>query len=98
MIKSILGYINGLVAGGLIVQNYYIWFLLPAFKQMPQISYLEAVGLSAFLYLFNRLQAVDLVLHKKYEEDNMVKYGSFLLPWIVLLFGFTTHLIIDFLK
>lgn len=72
MIKTILSYINGFIAGGLIVQYYCIWFLLPVFKNMPQITYLEAVGLSAFLYLFNRVQVVDLVLHKKYEEEDLI--------------------------
>lgn len=87
-------YLYGIFVGGLLVQQFYIWFLQPVFTNVPNINYWQAIGLSMFLYLFNQIKVYDIVVAKQYEKDDLVIYGSYILPWIVLGMGFITHLII----
>jgi hypothetical protein len=94
LITAIFRYLYVIFVGGLTVYLFYAWFLLPVFTQLPELNYWQAIGISSFLYLFNQLKAVDLITQKTHEKDDMVVYGTFLIPWIVIGLGFITHLII----
>ena len=92
--KTIFRYFYGIFTGGLLTYQFYFWFLFPVFAGLPNITYWQAIGLSSFLYLFNQIKAADLVAVKEHEDNDMVVYGSLILPWIVLGMGYITHLII----
>lgn len=77
------------------VYCFYDWFLKSVFISLPAISFPQAIGLSTFLYLFNKIRAIDLQAAKKDEEEDLVKYGAILIPWLVLGLGFIVHLIIN---
>lgn len=91
----IFRFINSLIAGGIIVNCFYDWFLKSVFISLPAISFSQAIGLSTFLYLFNKIRSVDLLAAEKAEENDIVKYGGMLIPWLVLGLGFIVHLIIN---
>lgn len=93
-IFGVFKYLHGIFVGGLLVFKYYFWFLLPVFGGLPQISYWQAIGLSAFLYLFQQVRAMDLGLQEDMNKKDVVKYGGFLIPWLVLGLGWLTHLMI----
>ena len=89
-------YLYGIFTGGLIVWFYYSWFIHPVFTSLPSINYWRAIGLSSFLYLFNKIKPIDLDAAKKAREHNLVIYSSWAIPWVVLGMGFVTHLIINY--
>ena len=92
--KTIFRYFYGIFTGGLLTYQFYFWFLFPVFAGLPNITYWQAVGLSSFLYLFNQTKAIELAKFKKYEDTDIVVYGSLIIPWVVLGLGLITHLII----
>ena len=56
------------------------------------------MGLNSFLYLFNKPTVSDLIVFEKYkaegEENDVIKYGIYILPWIVLGLGYLIKLFI----
>lgn len=93
-VLSAFRFFYGLFVGGLVVQQFYTWFLQSVFTQLPQINYWQAIGLSSFLYLFNQTRPSDLMCCKEHENEDLIKYYCFITPWIILGMGFVTHLII----
>lgn len=94
LLQITIQYLYGLFVGGLVVLKFYEWFAEPVFLTLPHITYFQAIGLSSFLYLFNQLKSTDFYEVKKKQEDDLVKYSKYILPWIILTTGFLTHLII----
>ena len=94
LLQSVFDFLYGMLLKGLMVKLFYGWFILPVFNTLPQINYLQAIGIGAFLYLFNPLKAYEIELSKEREETDLVKYGKYLIPPIALGMGYLTHLII----
>lgn len=95
---KLLQYTHGVFATGLVTLKYYSWFALPVFTALPQINYMQAIGLTSFLFLFQKPNIFDLEKVSKIDQEKpFIKYGGFMLPWVTLFFGFTVKLIIEVL-
>jgi hypothetical protein len=94
--KSIFKYLYGIFVGGLTVYLFYAWFLLPVFTQLPELGYWQSIGISSFLYLFNQIKPIDVVFQNDHKDEDLVKYGGFIIPWIIMGLGFITHLVITY--
>jgi len=77
---------------GLVLYKFWYWFLLPIFTELPEITYLMAVGLMLFIGLFQShfsISIKDKYLKKSYEYLNL------LTPIITLSIGWFIHLIFN---
>lgn len=93
MILMVLGLaiVYGTLVSGLIFYKFYYWFLLPVFPEMPQITFLGAIGLAFFTTV---IKTVYIDEAKDEYKDPSKKYVSLLYPWILLFFGWLVQLII----
>lgn len=77
---------------GLVGYKFWYWFLLPIFTTLPEVSYLQVVGLMFFIGLFKNYFSESI---KKKYRDTGTEVEMFLLgPWLTLLFGWIIHIII----
>ena len=74
------------VSWGVVVYNFYNWFLLPVFTTLPIITFSSALGLGLFLDLFRSS-------NKRIKEKHTI-YLTVLNPWILLTIGYILKLII----
>ena len=81
------------VSWGLVMWKFWYWFLLPVFPTLPQINFLQAVGLMFFLMLFK--QPEGQVLKEEYKDKTSSTWGPLLAPWLTLLFGWIVYLVIN---
>lgn len=82
---------------GVTLFYFWYWFLLPVFPDLPQITFLHAVGLMLFIYLFKN-KNLDLPIKDEYlklEEKKNIKIVSYLGPWITLLMGWLVQFVIS---
>lgn len=72
---------------GLVVFNFYNWFILPIFPELPVITLIQAVGLMFFIGLFNKTDSKNDI-----KDDYTTKYSglikSIISPWLSLLLGY----------
>ncbi len=80
------------VAWGLVMYKFWYWFLLPVFPALPQINFLQAVGLMFFLSLFKTVETQ--ILKKEYKDETAGTIGSLIVPWLTLLMGWVVWLVI----
>jgi len=81
----------GTIAYGTVVYFFYSWFVTPVFISLPVITFTQAIGLGLFMNLFkNHTQPKEI--KKEYLEDT--KKVTWILPWVLLFFGWLIHLVI----
>lgn len=75
------------LAYGFVTDVYYDWFIVSRFSSLPDITYLQFVGITLFLYALYPKYGVSFI--KPEYENNTTKWLHFILgPWIMLLFGY----------
>jgi len=98
LLLQVFKFTYGVFTGGLLLLSFYNWFALPVFTELPTINFYQAIGLNSLLYLFNKPTVADLVIFEKYksekEENDVVKYGMYMLPWVILGLGYLVKLFI----
>lgn len=78
---------------GLVLYKFWYWFLLPVFPDLPEITYILAVGLMLFIGLFHN--QTHTVIKEEYRKQGWEVSGIFFAPWITLIIGWFLHLIIS---
>jgi hypothetical protein len=77
----------GSLVGGLLIFNFYNWFLLPVFPSLPEITYTMAIGLGFFKMSVSRYETK--------KDERKTDWGFvFIMPWVVMLFGWVAYAII----
>ena len=73
---------------GLVLYLFYPWFVLPVFD-LPEILFIQAVGLSLFISLFKNHN--DESIKSEYIDNGRKMLVFFSAPWIVLFMGWLIH-------
>jgi hypothetical protein len=76
------------VMRGLVLYNFWAWFLLPVFPEAPELAYGQAVGLMLIVSLFKTTTVIDEKDNKKYLILSMLS------PIVSLILGGIIHSII----
>lgn len=93
LVIILLLFVYGILVGGLLVDRFYYWFILPVFTGLPLITFYQAIGLSFFITLFRNHTIEDD--EKKTKEEKHKKMAQGLAYYPVLLgLGWIVHLII----
>lgn len=77
---------------GFVCFKFWYWFLLPVFPALPRVDFWQCVGLYLFISLFHNHIQVSI---KKEYKDESAAWMVFVMPWLVLLFGWILKLIIE---
>jgi hypothetical protein len=92
LILIIINIIAQISIGGFIFLKFWDWFLLPAFPEMPKLTYGLALGLSVFPMLFRNKNTNNILKNKEYKGQHSV--NNIIALIIILSFGWIIHLII----
>lgn len=91
VIGIIFAFFYNILLWGFVAMKYWIWFALPLFPELPELSFGHAVGLMTLAGLF---KYKDLSSIKKEYKDEKIEIITFLVyPFIFLLFGWIIKLI-----
>jgi len=82
----------GAMSWGLVMYKFWYWFLLPVFPSLPQINYIQALGLAVFIGLFHTVQSQ--VIKEEYKDETRSMALSLLAPWVTLMLGWLIHVVI----
>lgn len=86
-----LFFIYNIFSWGFVFYKFYNWFILPVFTNLPQITFISAVGISIFTSMLNRNNQIKI---DKTEEIEYTKaFLSIALPFLVLGLGWLTYVI-----
>lgn len=72
-------------AWGCVTFQFYYWFVLPVFTNLPMITLGQAIGLSLFISLFKNHGSSNPV-DEKFEWSKTLL--ALLTPWLVLIIGY----------
>ena len=83
------------LVSGIIIYNFWYWFVTPVFNTLPSITFYQALGLAFVIGLFKNHYTTPKqnIGGKKIETEP--DYSFLFTPWIVLLFGYLVHLFIN---
>lgn len=92
LVTVIIGavFIYSTVAWGLVLFKFWGWFVLPVFTTLPEITFVQALGLMFFIGLFKTLPPS---IKKEYKEKHADSITILLAPWICLFFGWMAYVI-----
>ena len=75
------------LAWGFVLYRLWYWFAVPVFPHLPQITYLQSVGLFFLISLFHSHRPAPEYEGLKQKRE----YSVFLAPWIVLSISWIFH-------
>lgn len=90
LIFALFMIVYGVFTWALIVYQYYHWFALPLYPQLPTINFEEAIGLSFLISLFKTHSS--LAIKDEYRDKTLEYAILFLGPWFLLLVGYIFRL------
>ena len=76
---------------GVVMYFFYPWFVLPVFVDLPELLFVQAVGLSLFISLFRKHSEEHV--KSEYIDGNTKMWSFFTVPWILLFMGWLIHLL-----
>lgn len=85
-----LAFIYSTLAWGLVLHKFWGWFVLPVFTDLPDITFVEALGLMFVIGLFKGVMHQSI---KKEYRDTNAEYALLLAPWVSLFFGWLAYAI-----
>jgi len=85
-----LAFIYSTLAWGLILYKFWGWFVLPVFTELPELTFLQALGLMFVVSLFKGIMHQSI---KKEYRDVNAEYALLLGPWVTLFFGWLAYAI-----
>lgn len=74
---------------GLVASKYWIWFALPIFPELPELSFGHAVGLMCLASLFRAKNYLSI--KKEYKDSTAEITTMIIMPWAFLFFGWITY-------
>jgi len=80
---------------GLVCFEYWKWFIIPIFPNLPHISYWQAVGLMFFISLFKNINISSNETTGDIKENIVKIIQGLLVPWVFLLIGYIFFNIIN---
>ena len=84
----------GAFAYGVVMYNFWYWFITPVFSSAPIISVSQAIGLNMFTSIITI--GISKKQSKKEEGDKWTTLGTALFtPWFLLELGYFVHLLIS---
>lgn len=94
IILIVLSLCYGAVIGGVIVSKFWGWFILPIFTTLPNITWIQGIGVSMFIGLFKYIDTNSKTIDEV-EIKSKANWGlAILYSPIILLIGYLLHLII----
>lgn len=83
------------LVSGMIIYNFWYWFVVPVFNTLPAITFYQALGLAFVIGLFKNhfTTAKQSIGGKKIETEP--DYSFLFIPWFTLFFGYLVHLYIN---
>lgn len=93
IVVVILGaaFVYDTLAWGLVLYKFWGWFVLPVFVDLPEIMFVQALGLMFVIGLFKNHATQSI--KKQYREEYTSLYVLLLAPWVSLLFGWLAYAI-----
>ena len=76
---------------GLVLYNFWSWFVLPVFVTLPALTFIQALGLMFIITLFKN--HITQTIKKEYKDESITMSLMFLSPWITLFFGWLAYII-----
>lgn len=78
---------------GLVLYKFWGWFVLPIFTTLPEINFVQALGLMFVVGLFK-----SNYIGENIHDDYKKKFGSsfittYVMPWLTLFFGWLAYVI-----
>jgi uncharacterized membrane protein len=94
---GVIGFITLLVlygafSWGYVSHTFYGWFILPIFNDLPHFTVIQFVGFSLFLNTIIRHGATHI--KDEYKDKTTEHVSVFLMPWLVLLFGWFIKIVL----
>jgi hypothetical protein len=88
-----LALLYGSLSWGLVMYKFWYWFILPVFPSLPQITFVQAVGLMFFIGLFKGVETQ--VLKKEYKDETTASIAAIVAPWLTLVVGYLVWIVIN---
>jgi hypothetical protein len=88
-----LALLYGSLSWGLVMYKFWYWFILPVFPSLPQITFVQAVGLMFFIGLFKGVETQ--VLKKEYKDETTASIAAIVAPWLTLIVGYLVWVVIN---
>jgi len=85
-----IAFVYSTLAWGLVLYKFWGWFVLPVFTDLPEITFVQALGLMFVIGLFKAIAHQSV---KKEYRDVNAEYALLLAPWVSLLFGWLAYAI-----
>lgn len=79
-------------AWGLICWKFWYWFLLPVFNTLPEITFIQSVGLMFFISLFKNHGFP--MIKEEYRDNSTTALNAFTMPILVFIVGWFVHVVI----
>lgn len=76
------------LAWGLVLFKFWGWFVLPVFTTLPEITFVQALGLMFVIGLFKT--SSSQIIKKQYTMDN-TGWIVWAMPWATLVFGWLAY-------
>lgn len=85
-----IAFVYSTLAWGLVLHKFWGWFVLPVFTDLPEITFVQALGLMFVIHLFKGVMHQSI---KKEYRDVNAEYALLLAPWVSLFFGWLAYVI-----
>lgn len=86
VIVIVAAIIYGALVWGLVTYKFWYWFILPVFPTLPEISFIEAIGIMFFISLFKT--AIQQSIKKEHTNEKITTISALVAPWVSLLLGY----------
>ena len=94
IIIFVIGIFYSTLTWGLVMYKFYHWFILPVFTTLPEINFLQAIGLILFISLF-KYQRIYNIKDEYVKETPMTQmWIATLSPWLFLIIGWIIYNVI----
>lgn len=84
--------VYGVFAWGIVMYEFWYWFVLPVFPTLPHVTIVQCVGLMLFIGLFHT--NIPQVIKKEYKDESMHNWMTVLAPPVALLVGWLIHIFV----
>ena len=86
-----LAFVYSTFAWGLVTYKFWYWFILPIFPDLPEVTFLQCIGMYMFISLFHGLHIN--AMKKEYKDENAERWAAVIAPIVVLMIGWLVHAI-----
>lgn len=87
-----IGLAYGAFVWGWVCFKFWYWFVLPVFTTLPEVTFIQCVGLMMFISLFKSTESQ--VINKEYVNQDATNILQIIAPLIVLFVGWIVKIFI----